>query len=426
MYAVIVEAARLGPHNERAKSSTQHGVRWGGLVAAAALALHPLQLEVARTARMYTLGVLLTLLSTWILLRVLRLADSSPSDSKPCPSAAARLWLLWPFYGLTIAALAYTHNYALLTVAAHVGFAGVHLLWRWRCEPDSRTALAGLAFAIGLTLALYSPWIPVLQAQTGEVSQRYWIRPLTVVELGQELDGWAFGDSFTSARAGVLSLVLSAALLGVALVRKTPAWLLFAAMAALPWISALIFFSITGNSVLQARYLVMAQAGFLLLLGSVAGPLFHKPVVMLAVSLYLAAVATNGVASIVHVSGKQSTLEEMTGWIASRHRQQDVVLVDEFGELTRIQYYLSQAGIESLDIRTKLPRFPQPGHTVHVGSLSEENVLYDWQIDHLPTDRIWYVSTSGASPEHFPGWGKGAVHTGLLEGRAILVTELER
>ena len=76
----------------------------GALFSALLMAVHPSQVNYSRVERMYSLGVLLAGLSAWLLLRALR------------ASRRQRCW--WAAYGVAVAALCYTHTYALLTVFA--------------------------------------------------------------------------------------------------------------------------------------------------------------------------------------------------------------------------------------------------------------------------------------------------------------------
>lgn len=385
---------------------------YGAFLAAALIAFHPLQLEVSRTARMYSLGALLTLASTWLLLRALQ--------------HGPRFGLAWFGYSLAAAGLAYTHIYGLFTIAAQLAFAAGYVLLRarsagnlpvtlhreassssaasskstrWQKLEVYATALLPVCFAAGLILVLYSPWLPVLKSQTHEVSGKYWIPRLTLHELRFVFDQWVFGDGYLLPWPGVAGIAIAVLLSVLAIARHTPRGLLFAGMAALPWLALCVFYLATGNSVLQLRYLAMAQAALFLQVGAAMTSRMNA-LVFTSVVAYLAIVASHGVLSAT-TPIEPSALPELASWLAPQHRASDLVLVDDFRDLTRLEYYLVHAGIAPLDIRTRIPAVRPTGHTVHLGSLSGANIVYDQQLQFLRAARIWHV---GRESSELGGW----------------------
>ena len=83
-----------------------------GLAVAGLVAVSPCQVFASIEARMYSLGTALAALSSWLLLRILR--------------EGGRSWLWW-WYGAAITLLAYSHHYALFTVAAQYVFLGLYV-----------------------------------------------------------------------------------------------------------------------------------------------------------------------------------------------------------------------------------------------------------------------------------------------------------
>jgi uncharacterized membrane protein len=109
----------------------------------ALLALSPVDILFAQTARQYSLLTLMVIGSGWLLLRAWRLNR-------------ARDWLA---YGLAVAMGWYTHVFFLLNWAGQASFA----LWQgWR--RSQRSKLLAFAGGTGLALLLYSPWVWVLIA----------------------------------------------------------------------------------------------------------------------------------------------------------------------------------------------------------------------------------------------------------------------
>ena len=72
------------------------------LLAALLLAINPFQIQYALEARMYTLGTFLLMLSCYLLLFVLENPKSK----------------YWIYYGISVAALAYTHYFLLFSIVA--------------------------------------------------------------------------------------------------------------------------------------------------------------------------------------------------------------------------------------------------------------------------------------------------------------------
>lgn len=132
------------------------------LSAALLLATNAQHVYWSREARMYTLGVVLSLSSTWLMLRWLR--DSS--------------WR-WGFgVAVTTTALMLTHNYGLFTAACQAACVVWYLaFYRRGVSPGVRlrtvfTALIPFIVAVWL----YLPWYTVLQQQRARVQQEFWIR----------------------------------------------------------------------------------------------------------------------------------------------------------------------------------------------------------------------------------------------------------
>jgi uncharacterized membrane protein len=400
IYFVVLEAGRLpgrqpGPPTVPETRSHQ----WGGLVAACAIALHPLQLEVSRTARMYSLGALLVLVTSFLLLRSL-------SDA----AATTRASIVWILYGVCAAALAYTHNYGLLALGAQAMFACGYMFVHRRQFLRTRPGVLGPCLAGGLAIVLYSPWLPVLQAQTTEVSQGYWIPPLTFDQLARDFETWTVGNWSLWLPAGLLVLIFAAALMGVAVFGRAAAWLLFALIAFLPWLAAIVFYILSGNSVLQLRYLAFAQAGLFALSGvAVALKRFQRASFVVAV-LWLSIVGVSAVQVVFALPPARPAFPEMAAWLASQHRAGDVVIVDDFRDLTRVQYYLMRAGVQPLDIRAEFSLFGRAGHTVHIGSVTANNLVYNWETLHLEAMRLWHIDMRGIAPLRGENWRLAARH----------------
>src|SRR3954453_19497044 len=115
--------------------------------AAALAAINPFLTFHAYEARMYALMILLGIVTStaFVLAYVQR----------------KRGWL--PAFGVLVAAMLYTHNWAIFFGAACVAA----FAWLWRCGagPERRALLRDGLIGFGVTALLYLPWLPTLASQ---------------------------------------------------------------------------------------------------------------------------------------------------------------------------------------------------------------------------------------------------------------------
>lgn len=141
--------------------------RKAGIYAAVLLAVSPWCIAYAWEARMYSLGMIFTFLSSYALLRGVRKKS------------------FWWFgvYGLAAAALIYTHYYGFFTIAAHGLFVAIVVVkstkWRVGEMAQARIFWAGIISFV-IALLLFSPWLPVFLKQGSQVQDSYWIPPLAL------------------------------------------------------------------------------------------------------------------------------------------------------------------------------------------------------------------------------------------------------
>ncbi len=154
MYLFIHAAFRRHPH--------RHLLAW---VVAALVALSIFQLRYAAEVRMYALGSTLAAFSSFTLWKAL----------------AVVRWRWWLAYGAFAVLFAYTHNYALFTLACQgtfvLGWVLIPHDWNGlaalRCRTLQRFLLTG-----ALVFLAWSPWLPVLLRQRAQVQADYWTGPI--------------------------------------------------------------------------------------------------------------------------------------------------------------------------------------------------------------------------------------------------------
>jgi mannosyltransferase len=136
-----------------------------GLFAAALVALSAVQIRYSWEARMYTLGTALAVFSSWALFRALR---------------TDKTWG-WLLYATLALAFAYTHYFAVFSLAAQGLFAAGYVWVRagrrvtrmWGLRSTRYALLAAVGVVIG-----YLPWVPVFVRQKSQVADEYWIRTM--------------------------------------------------------------------------------------------------------------------------------------------------------------------------------------------------------------------------------------------------------
>jgi hypothetical protein len=171
--------------------------RGPALLAALLLAVSPLHVWYGQEARMYTLLVAETLLSSWCLLEATRIETS--------PATTCLLW--WGGFVVASVAALYTHYFALFVLA----FQGVYWLAIILSKrPNSRVSILSGLGAGALIAAAYAPWLPnLLTRYASDLS--YWTGRLKLAEVALDI-GLSFvgGESMAEAVAIPLGFVLAA------------------------------------------------------------------------------------------------------------------------------------------------------------------------------------------------------------------------
>jgi len=156
-----VEAAVLG------RGIEDSAVSGPGLVAAALIALSPIQIEWSQTARMYAVGACLTVWSTWAFVRLV--------------SAESPRWSDWLLYALLGAGLIYTHYFGLFILAAHGTYGAAQVVWvalGRSCQfPEAKRKAISLILAFGTIALLWLPWLDEFLAQRQRGIEQEWGRP---------------------------------------------------------------------------------------------------------------------------------------------------------------------------------------------------------------------------------------------------------
>ena len=208
-----------------------------GFLAAFLLAISPLHVWYGQEARMYTLLVFLSLLSSTLLLLIVERARSAPTRAPVGGADEAGLWgrlasiqwlvpALWVIYTLVNVAAVYTHYFAFFVMA----FQMVYLLLVWGADTLQATAspaspsvpgghwwahaglLVGGFFSGLFTLLAYVPWLPHLLARYGQDAS-FWPGELKLAEVLVDIAVLFVGGESVAESTGVLLAIGFGALL---------------------------------------------------------------------------------------------------------------------------------------------------------------------------------------------------------------------
>lgn len=377
LYLLCVEAFRA----TRAEAPGLTEIAAG--FAALLCAFHLAQVVPGRFGRMYSLGVFLACASAWLLLRAWRAERGRVG------------W--WSAYGITLAALLYTHYYALFTVAAQVLFvAGTHTVqWRRMSWAAVRPPLLGFAYAGLLAVILYAPWLPVLLAQLRTVHDSFWIPPLEWVETSRIFFCWSTGLEGPHPRHADGWIVVFLVLVGATLWRGDRSGWFLLLQALLPWVLALGFSLLTGRPMLMERYLAFAQV---FLLGYWGWVWLRLPGILerAVFTCIVGAAALAGLGeALLRWPRERPAIAMAAAYVQERRQTGDLVVAPYPIALNCFRCYLDHAGAPDLELRTLRSSFEGSPLMSHAYALSAKDVMDEGWLAHPSVRRIWLVHDGG-------------------------------
>ncbi len=256
------------------------GGHLAGLLAALLMAVSPLHIWYSQELRMYTLLTFLALLSSYLLLLIVRRAEPVPSNR---PGRVAVDLLLWIAFTLVSVAALYTHYFAFFVLA----FQGVYLLVAWGRQGfhPARLGLAGIASGV-LSMLVYLPWLPNLLTRYG-TDASYWPGQLKLGEVLVDIGvSYVGGESISEQLGvplaigfGILMLICCIALLrshGPAAPERSVQLPLVFLLLYLLMPPALILLLSYNAPKFNARYVMVSQPALLLLFGGGLAALFQR------------------------------------------------------------------------------------------------------------------------------------------------------
>lgn len=376
---------------------------WVPCVPALLIAFSPLQVEAASTIRMYSQGALLLLVALWYF--------SLPPSGSPF-----RDRLTWCGYAVSMAALAYTHNFGLLCMMAVSMVAVMEMEKAAVARLDAKRPMAGrrqseeaagapmtrVMWIVGIPTVLYFPWLPTALAQSKWISEGFWLQQQGMGDWSQAFCYWAVGLPIRDTDLALLILVL------VLTVGVDAAWQggrlrsALLAVAALPWIACWASDYFLDRPLLQERYLTFCQLGLLLLQGMAF--LSNSPIrvaARFAAGLLLVTHVSAGLLERPNIRHEPVGLKEAVAHVSRQLRDHDLVIHDFTETYNAVRYYLQRDGFQAE--RVRFPGFQPLGERIlgQRSSFSAEDYL---DLTRLPegTRRIWVISRR--PPGTVPGW----------------------
>lgn len=373
-----------------------------GMVAALLTAVSPVLVYYSQETRMYGLVVLLSALSVYWAIRLLR--DGSGAEHGPRSP--------WPLVGYVLATLGavYTHYYAFFVVLAE-NLVLVLVFWRER----RRAALIRWLATQGIIALAYVPWILVQKGFLGgKASTRFeeWDLASALRIVGQSLG--AFGGGLAVPSVGVwlvaaVFVVATVAGLPALVRRRRPEPWLIVAYFALPLVLAWLVNPIM--PFFYARYLLLIAPAFYLLAawGALAWGHLWRPLAVGCVVLLLVGSAY-GLASYytdeVYVRGRYG---QMMAYVEEKAQPGDGLILANQLQRPLFQYYEPE-GLEAYFF----PRFEYPledGRTA--GDLAEIAARHPrlWLVrfgnpaEYDPDGTLSRWLATHGSKAYFDGWG---------------------
>ncbi len=383
VYALCRESAARFPSTPHLPSTSISGALFSALL----LAIHlDSGYEPSRIARMYSQGIFLAGLTSWLLLRALRC-------SRGCPG-----W--WLGYGLAVAAFCYTHYYAFFTVAAQTLFVAGDLavrVWKHSAAPV-RSSLIGFLLAGAFAFLLYVPWFPMWRKQAHDVWEGFWIPPLTWEHTRNVFFHWSSGLHFHHAlEFRGWTLFLCACI--VWMVWKADRGGLFLLMQALvPWVLSLALSTWSGRPIFHERYLLFAQF-FLSTFWGIVWDRLPGWLPRLGLGCFLCTLSLSGLETVREQwPTRPPALASAAAFLRDHYQDGDVVLTSNAYELNRLRYYAARAGIATIQARCFVSPSEFSGHICFICSLQAEEILWTGSSSESPLgQRVWTLAVARAA-----------------------------
>lgn len=365
--------------------------RFVGVLTALAVAVAGWQISYAWEARMYTLGIFLSLLASWLLIKAVR--------------AERRQGMLWIAYAVTAAAFAYTHYFAFFTLAAHALFIVGSILQKTkgRIGEIIQSPRFWWAFVAALlAIALYSPWIPIFLRQNAQVQDSYWVPPI---------GGWSIPDTFYRMFIPLVGIPphqgFGIVLASIPIIFTVGLWILLPIMsrrsnggasltvlsAATPFILAILV-SLIGQSLYQDRFLVFTHVFILTAIAATIGQLPRSTIRTLIATVFIVFLGTTHwfYRQELALSQKPGARAAAYAAYASKQSDEAVIVTSPFVYFAIDHYAREELNASPPHLYAQTAEF---SHFAGGPILRPDDTLLASQLDANPPAGLWVIDTTG-------------------------------
>ena len=412
MFCFVYELVRFWA-GDRPTAARDAGL--AGLLAAAMLAVNAFHVYLGHQVRGYTLGILLAVLTSQMLLRALRLGS-------------LRAWVAYACLAL---AFCYTHTLALFTLAAQGYFAGMYLLWNRSVRrekgdgadgshlPDGAEGCAaqigpvplctrrwtGPVLAAAIIVAGYLPWLPNMFSQS-ETLRTSWTTGSRGVQdhVNEVSHALLFTSATRASDEPVLAwcvVVVLAGALAFGVVRCGGAGLYLVCLGCVPVLLIFVYSQFSERGIFSARYFAFAQPAWLAALACAVVwlPLRGERVILAGMLLLWSAYSYVESYASVGPDGNPG-MRAAAAFILENRRDDELVVSETPFEFFKLVYYLRHSAPPLLCVR-ELGRDHQRGSAQLLDSeLTTHEALFQRQ-----PQGLWIVTSNSY---------------GVAEGRIVL------
>lgn len=306
--------------------------KFAALLCGALIAIHPSFVEIGRLARMYSGGVLLTIVSSWLLLRAL---------NKP-------VLIRWIAFSASSTVLLYLHFFAVFTVAGQFLFA-MGPLARGSCAKDRVLPIRTIV-SFCIPIMCFAPWFWAMCAQIARVSDGFWLAHPTLPAVIDALFLSIAGCRAAHAFGAVSVLAVAGGALVLAIRRRKRATVFFLFLAGVPWVCALGASAICGLPLFHERYLVFAQVG-LVATCALATSALSSTALRLIWSIALGfSVSVGALAFLNATNASEPVIRRAVAHLTSRATDRHWLLVSDPLNYVVFQYELAEANVVAMPV----------------------------------------------------------------------------
>ena len=349
------------------------------LLSSVLLAFNSFQIQYAMEARMYSLALFVTILSSYLLIKSLKSQKS--------------IW--WFLYALAIIAGIYTHYFFFFLVGAQ----GIFFLY-WIIKNSQFNFLESLRnknFKLGLGAYLvvafsYLPWLRIFLNQLKQVQESYWIPKMSIwsvpntfakMTIGEEIDP----SKFWYILSGLIVIVIIAFIYALKKIKSSYKWLIFLLLI-IPFI-AVIALSIK-TPIYMDRYFILSLPFYIILIGGAILKIENKSVKNILIGIVILGSLISFPIYWINLNAKEKP--GMAG--AANYLKQEAGLNDKIFVGSSFIYftfkYYNQTEIH--------PLLYAPGPLAHFSGtalLSPEDIIKDFYQGVKKDDIVWTTNTTG-------------------------------